>query len=250
MFFAAKEARRIRAQVRDRMRATQRTEAAQVETSAASGPESRSGEDRTQLRITVYVYNPTKVAATVLEEARQEVVRIYRAAGVEAEWVDCPCVAEELDNYPRCQPNPSKQDWVAVQIISRSMIGGLRLDPSGFGLATPSEEGEFGRRAYVCFQCAEHSVNGRPLLEGRPDARGRILGDLMAHVVGHLVLATVRHSGLGVMRAQWSPKDLEDAAFGRGMFFAAKEARRIRAQVRDRMRAEDAVAMANRRAPQ
>ena len=72
----------------------------------------------------------------------------------------------------------------------------------------------------------------------------------MAHEIGHLVLATLRHSALGVMRPQWSPKDLEAAAFGRLMFFTAEEARRIRDQVSERMRAQETVNVASLRSRQ
>jgi hypothetical protein len=222
--------------------------AAQVGTFAASGPESRSGEDRTPLRIKVYVYNHAKVSAAVLEHARQEVVRVYRAAGVEAEWVDCARAIEEVDNYPGCRPSLSRHDWFAVQIVSQPMMGGLRLEPSRVGLAALPEQGGFGNWAVVCSQCAEQSVKGVPSLEGRPAAFGTILGDLMAHELGHLLLGTPRHSSLGVMRPHWNRVDLEDAVRGL-MCFTAKQAQRIGAQVRDRMRAEDAVGMANLGAP-
>lgn len=199
-------------------------------------------EDRAAPRITVYVYNYAKVPITKLEEARREVMLIYREAGVEAEWVDCPCAAEEVNTYPDCLPGRLSKDWVAIRIVSQLMIDRWRHSSSTFGVALYSEDGEFGRFASVCAECAEQVV------KVEPRRYGPLLGNLIAHETGHLLLATLRHSSFGVMRASWNQADLEDCGRLR-MFFSGEEARRIRDQVRERGRAQETVNAASLHSP-
>lgn len=184
--------------------------------------------DKPDLKITVYLYNYAQVSATLLGRAKQEAARIYRAAGVETEWADCPRSVDEVPEYPGCQ-TPVGSTWIALRVLSRSMIGGLGLDPSKFGLAMLREDGGFGSLALVCSECAE------PLVQGGRYPYGLILGGLMAHELGHLLLATTRHSAEGLMHSPWDRRDLEYAAHEQ-MLFTPKEAQQIRAQVRDRMR--------------
>ncbi len=203
--------------------------------------------NREGLRITVYVNNLAQAPEAVLAQARQEVERIYRKVQIEAEWVDCPSAPERLGTNPRCRPNPFRQDWLAIRIVSPSMMGDLGLKASEFGLAV-LHEGDFGRLAYVCFQCVEQLVNGSLPLEGNAAARGTILGDLMAHELGHLLLANTSHSTFGVMHPHWDRADLEEAARGLKCF-DARQAQRIQAQVRERMRAQETVNMASLHSP-
>jgi hypothetical protein len=193
---------------------------------ARTSPHTADGSD---LRITVYVYNQAKIPATKLEQARREVELIYREAGVEAEWVDCPCAAEEISNYPDCRFGEPNKSWVAIRIVSQVMIDRWRRTSSAFGMASLGEAGEFGRYASVCSECAEQMV------KVEPRRSGPLLGYLIAHEIGHLLLGTLRHSAFGVMRATWNHADLEDSGRGR-MFFTEKQARKIRYQVRERMR--------------
>lgn len=57
-----------------------------------------------------------------------------------------------------------------------------------------------------------------------------ILGITLAHEIGHLLLGPERHSATGLMRADWSRGDLEDAAKGR-LLFSKEHARRMRAEL-------------------
>ena len=66
--------------------------------------------------------------------------------------------------------------------------------------------------------------------------RFAILGYIMAHELGHLLLEDERHSDTGIMHDLWGPEHLRNAAFGR-LTFTPRQARRIRANVEDRMRA-------------
>lgn len=187
------------------------------------------------LKITVHVYNYAKVSGTVLGRAKQEAARIYRAAGVETEWADCPLSPDDVREYPGCR-TPAGPTYIALRILSRSMIGGLGLDPSKFGLAMLREDGGFASLALVCSECAE------PLVQGGRYPYGLILGCLMAHEIGHLLLATTRHSAVGLMHSPWNRRDLEYAAHEQ-MLFTPKEAQQIRAQVRARMQDRQATPM-------
>jgi len=208
--------------------------------SAPSFARTPSGSlEGTDLKIKVYVYNYAQVPSPVLVQARQQVENIYRAADVEAEWVDCSVLDGESHKYPACRHDGSGQDWVAIRIISRSQMSVLQLGADKMGLAMVPDDGAFGRLAFVCSECAEPLLGEGQFRESRKYAFGSILGALMVHEIGHLVLATLRHSGAGLMYSPWNRGDLKHAVQGR-LVFTAKEAQRIRDRVRDRMRAEHA----------
>lgn len=109
------------------------------------------------------------------------------------------------------------------------MFSRLRLRSSTLGLAALPGEGGFGQLASVCSECLER------LFEDKRYPYGTILGGLMAHEIGHLLLATMRHSAANLMRSPWSRRDLTYAARGQ-MLFTANQAGRIQAEVRQRMR--------------
>jgi len=62
---------------------------------------------------------------------------------------------------------------------------------------------------------------------------GDLLGLVMAHEMGHLLLRSADHGRTGIMRAQWIPKE-RDANRGH-LFFTPKEANRMRSEVRRRL---------------
>ena len=56
--------------------------------------------------------------------------------------------------------------------------------------------------------------------------------------MGHLFLGHGSHSGKGIMRFPWHKRDLERASRG-GLLFSSRQAKQIRAQVLERMQAEE-----------
>jgi hypothetical protein len=64
---------------------------------------------------------------------------------------------------------------------------------------------------------------------------GVILGRIMAHELGHLLLGKNEHSRAGVMRAEWLSDDRQSRTPAL-MLFLPGEAKRIRAQVLARSR--------------
>jgi hypothetical protein len=63
-----------------------------------------------------------------------------------------------------------------------------------------------------------------------------ILGHVLAHETGHLLLGADSHSVSGIMHVPWRVKDLEIMAEGR-MLFTPGEARRMRMNVQARIQA-------------
>ena len=62
-----------------------------------------------------------------------------------------------------------------------------------------------------------------------------ILGQLMAHEIGYLLLGTGSHSRGGVMCASWNPKTVLRAASG-SLTFTGRQANKLRTNVVERMR--------------
>jgi hypothetical protein len=58
-----------------------------------------------------------------------------------------------------------------------------------------------------------------------------ILGSVLAHELGHLLLGLNSHSATGIMRAAWGPEELHSAAMGR-MGFTASQVRTIQERYR------------------
>lgn len=46
----------------------------------------------------------------------------------------------------------------------------------------------------------------------------RILGEMIAHEIGHILLNLSAHSETGIMRGGWDLKDLQDVAYGELLF--------------------------------
>jgi hypothetical protein len=101
----------------------------------------------------------------------------------------------------------------------------LGHDFCGFALLPVS--GGFGVTANVFAERAKE-------MGGSTESLRVILGDLMAHELGHLLLGQPGHSVAGIMRAQWQTRELQRAVEGT-LFFLPEQAQTIRAQVLARM---------------
>jgi hypothetical protein len=97
----------------------------------------------------------------------------------------------------------------------------LRQKGDAFGVAAEGGEGEFGGDAWIFYdQIKEPAVRGELSLT-------QILGSVIAHELGHLLLGTNSHSRTGLMRARWSREELLAADLGE-LNFSKSECERIR----------------------
>jgi len=65
-----------------------------------------------------------------------------------------------------------------------------------------------------------------------------ILGDAMAHEIGHLLLGSYPHSVSGLMRAEWRREEYVRSAQG-GLLFTPHEGELMRAEVLARIRQQN-----------
>jgi hypothetical protein len=100
----------------------------------------------------------------------------------------------------------------------------LHLGGHVFGVALEDPQGDFGSHAWIFCDllkdaAAQSGVN-----------QSLLLGAVMAHELGHLLLSTDSHSTSGLMRANWSSEELL-AIRQKALHFSSGETRRIQKAV-------------------
>ena len=170
------------------------------------------------LKTTVLVFNMARVRSKVLGQAEEEATRIFREVGLELEWKECPC------------SQSAGPGDVILRIIPRlfgSMKAGFR--DSDLGFAPTGEEG--GVLATIFFHRVEAITKGGPIAP--------VLGNAIAHELGHLLLGRNAHSADGIMQAHWSRKVLKLASRG-SLHFTTEQAQRMRTRVAARIEPQEA----------
>jgi hypothetical protein len=117
---------------------------------------------------------------------------------------------------------------LVIRILPRSQNSRY---PLGFA-ALPTEKGQIASQASVFFEAAEK------LAAGHPTSKAQMLGYILAHEIGHLLLGEGSHSGKGIMRTPWRKREMEAAAKGT-LGFTAKQAQRMKADLLARAQATD-----------
>ena len=192
----------------------------------------QSQEPGSAAKIQVFVYNYAGLPAGTLAQAEQEAARIYHLTGIETEWLDCPLTPEQAEQYPACRL-PITPTRLAVGVLSRAMADTIKLSPKTFGEAYIPADGSFARFAKVCGYCAAE------LAAGLEVTHGVMLGHLMAHELGHLLLGQGSHGASGLMHVPWHRKELQKVSQG-ALMFMSWEGDRMRAQILDRFSAGQA----------
>lgn len=195
------------------------------------------GKAERDLKVTIFVYNYAGAPAEVLAQAEALSAQIYSHGGIGIDWLDCPLSPQQAAEYPRCQvaPTPTR---LAIRIVPRVMAERYRQAEHTFGFAQHPLDGSFGMVATVFFSDAEDVAKRRGV------AVGVLLGHLMAHELGHLLLGAGSHSAEGIMHVPWQRKELEAIAAGL-MLFTISEEERLRAGVRARVASEQATSLSS-----
>jgi hypothetical protein len=181
-------------------------------TSVAGTAEPRKG---TSLVLRVSVFDDAGVGAATLRNAQQEASRLFRRANIEVLWLQCPQNRPERISFGRCS-EVSFPSHLLLRIARRSR--GATKSTMGMTFQSAGGEGCYTDLFY------------EPILELQMKnhlGAATILGHVMAHELGHLLLGTNSHSNDGLMRARWNPGELAQAAKG-NLLFSAEESTRMR----------------------
>ena len=187
------------------------------------------------LQITVRVYDYVRLPADEYELARRQAQRIFARAGIPTRWIKCALTPGERAD-PGCKEAITPADLV-LRILSAEMAARVRVNGRVFGYAVPSRDGGFGTVANVFHhRVAELIAEKRQRVGGRLYSNAVVLGHILAHELGHVLLGRNSHSRSGIMAFPWGPKQLTGCLNG-GLLFSKSEASTIRREARKRQRA-------------
>jgi hypothetical protein len=195
--------------------------------SVSFGQEPKAGSGKGGLRITVRVEDYAEVPRRTLAGAEQEATRILEETGIETRWLDCGGATQGFAADPECA-KPFAPTDVLLRVLPRSMAQRVHLTDSTFGFALQSTDHRLAFAAAVFYHRVEE------LAEKLGFSRAQILGYIMAHEIGHLLLRTMVHSPSGIMRASLSREDLL-----RPLGFTGPQGELIRADVAARVELEE-----------
>ncbi len=163
--------------------------------------------------ITVAIYDDVHLSPQILAEAQDEAMRVYQKAGLAISWIECK--AGDMEADLRCQ-DPLSTTRLSLRIVPNAS----RVGDGVFGVAFLSTEGT-GAYTDVFYNSAQE------LDQEWHVGLARVLGHVMAHELGHLLLGSNAHSRQGIMCPQWHQGELRLASKG-SLLFSQEQARFMR----------------------
>jgi hypothetical protein len=186
--------------------------------------------------IAVQIYDYAAVDRQTLSEAERITSWIFRKAGLESRWLDSGPTTRVIPAN-KAGPQFAKLVVIQVAILPGVMTDRLGLPDNVMGLAPGSEPGR--RLAFVFYNRVESLGGGqmRRRVHGNicgSASTAQILGHVMAHEIGHLLLNLEKHSDNGIMRGDWDVRMLQDACYGY-LLFTRQQAAVIRGEAHRRL---------------
>src|SRR4029450_11358224 len=168
----------------------------------APGAATAETGDMQRPALVVRTYAIFEVSSDALRAARACAKAIFDIAGIDVSWVDCwRTKRDPVGVGPRCwQPLASNE--VVLRILATGPAKGSRSGSMGFSLVNGTPGGEAPSFSTVFANLVTALARGAGV-----DAR-RVLGYVVAHEIGHLLLNNPHHPNAGLMRAMWSPVEL------------------------------------------
>ena len=178
------------------------------------------------LGIRVRVNDYAQLSPATLSGAEREAARIIGKAGLRTDWLNCP-VKSTLE----VQQDPCREPLQPMDIVLRLIPEPLnnKYDDSVFGFA-------------VIPILASVYVNYAVERAKRDNAEFEIpmvLGNVIAHEIGHLLLGLNSHSGSGIMQKLWQRNQVRQAVTG-NLLFTEEQGRLMLKEVQKRAKVQTA----------
>jgi len=179
--------------------------------------------------ITVVVCDMAGLDPETRINAKKHTIRIFGSAGINVNWIDANQLNSAVagPSAAKCVM-PSMESYLVVVISPRGAKGWA---PGQMGVA-PTKVGAY-KRAYVRFDRVKTFVDTFiPWQSGKSDV-GAILGHVIAHELGHLLIARQAHTEQGIMRERWGRQQGTQAARG-DLLFHSDHAKLMQDQLRSK----------------
>ncbi len=185
--------------------------------------------------ITVHLYDLAGVPGEALAQATGVTTRIYAAAGVPLQWVqhEAPTAKLGLGNPFRPSPTPAE---VSVRLLPEQLSERLAGPASPIvGLAYPVGEGVYRYLATLLYDKVVFAARSYGV------STSWLLGHLIAHELGHVLLGPGAHARATIMACTWNRDEVRDAKRG-WLRFTATQAETLRSNVAIRLAAAKSMA--------
>lgn len=165
-------------------------------------------------QVTVFVYNDARIPEDILYRAERQAAKTFQQAGVAALWLNCSAFGK-----PSCD-GLDRPDHLVLRITPNVISS---ISDSAFGIAFVGDD-ETGRNADVFWKRVQQIQQ-----TAKVDV-SLILGSVMAHEMGHLLLGSRSHAVSGLMRARWQPDELRLIRMG-ALQFLPEQGQRMRTKL-------------------
>ena len=170
--------------------------------------------------VPVKLFNDAAVSKRLLNSAAGDAAWILKSACVEVAWVPCPPVSRS-----QMSPCAAPVGALELHVLPDPLTNDFHGDT--LGMAMPHLDA--GDRAAIFVSRARATAALYPEIVGVDD----VMGCVMAHELGHLLLHSNTHSSEGIMRAEFRQIDLINGV-QRRLVFTPAERESIRTNLRDR----------------
>jgi hypothetical protein len=144
----------------------------------------------------IRIYDGVGLASERLATARHAVSAVLKPAGIDITWRDCRGARSDAPGHP-C--NAALE---ASEVIVRIVNAGSKLVDDRLGYSSVDVQHHADCLATV-FADRVEAMAGRT--QSDP---GTLLGHVIAHEIGHLLMGTSAHSPIGLMRGRWSDDEV------------------------------------------
>lgn len=176
--------------------------------------------------IRVRLWNYAEVPPRTLADAKRHTSAILERARVRVEWAECRLREGDGPKDSACLLPVTPLD-LQMRILDRRMAKRARSTRGCLGYALLTDG--FDSVASVFFQRAVDLESGDLI------SQSSVLGAMMAHEIGHLLLDQGHHPDAGILRASWSKEDMRAIARSQ-LHFTDAEGQLMRSMVAQRER--------------
>jgi len=166
------------------------------------------------VNLTVSVFNDAGVEPSVWSQAQSRATEIMRHSGISLNWLDCGSRASRMPD-PNCSAI-SYPTHLSVRVVPK--VSPIKEHIFGQTFQDAAGEGNYVLVYYPSIETFRAPTTV---------PTGELLGCVIAHELGHLLLGTASHSATGLMSAVWQDPELQQAARS-NLFFTGREGERMR----------------------